>query len=189
MLLQKLDILPAVARSREDGLRPLRSRSVQVILDLDAVRLLEMSAEHGIGETDSYTYVVRSKERVVPAPTSAGFAITGGVPHSPIVHIRRSPSKDIGIQRHEQSRKASLLCPVENRNCDLVVKWPIELIPTDTIPVCLCDVLYASAAGRAHDIWDILFGGGLRSGNLPFRVEDALDAHRGKCDREIVLLF
>lgn len=189
MLLQKLHILPAVACAWEDGFRPLCSRSMHVILDLDAVRFLEMSAEHGIGKADSYTYVVRSKERVVPAPTLAWFVITGSVPHSPIVHIRRSPSKDIGIQRHEQSRKAILPCPVKNRNRDLVMQWPVELIPADTFPVCPCDVLYASAASRAHDIWDILFGGGLCRGNFPFRVEDALDAHRGKCDRESVLLF
>lgn len=112
ILLQELDILPAMARAWEDRLGPLRSRGVQVILDLDAVRFLEMSAEHGIRKADSYAYAVRSKERVVPGPMSAWFTITGSVPCSPIVHIRRSPSKDIGIQRHEQSREASLLRPV-----------------------------------------------------------------------------
>lgn len=98
MLLQELNIFPTMAHAREHSIRPLGGCGVQVILDLNAVRFLEMSAEHRIGEADSHAYVIRSKEWVVPAGMSVWLTIAAiKSPLSPIVHIRWSPSEDICV--------------------------------------------------------------------------------------------
>ena len=54
-----------MADAREDGACPFGVCFGQVLLDFDAVLLLEAGAENGVGEADGGSDVVGAEERVV----------------------------------------------------------------------------------------------------------------------------
>ena len=110
MLLQELDIFPAVTRARKYSASPLGGCLMHIVLNLDTVRLPEVLTVHRIRETDRYAYLVGAQEWIVT-----------------IIHIRWTPAEDVCVQSHEQSGESGLLRASEHRDCDIVflTRWPI----------------------------------------------------------------
>lgn len=111
---------------------PLSSGGVQVFLDLNPMLMpvsevasaslefgmsahlrFELGAEYGIGEADGDTNVVRPKEGVVSEHYISSFRDDerSNLRYLPIIHITRTPSKNVRIESHYKGRESRFLRP------------------------------------------------------------------------------
>jgi len=108
VLLQVLDVLPTMAETGKDSLRPFSSSSVQVLLNFLAVLLLKLLAEDGISEANSNTDLIRSKERVIARTTSAHkHCISSETTHPLSISLGLQPSTNVSSVTNSAENPAS----------------------------------------------------------------------------------
>lgn len=169
VLLEELDVVPAVAEAGEDGAGPLGGGGPEVFFHLDVVSLLELRAKHRVRKTDGHADLVTPEERIVA-----------------VVHVGRAPAEDVRVERYDEGGEAILLGAPQNRHGDVVVlvRRPVKLIPPGAVAVGRGDVFDRRTARRRHDVGYTLSRRGASRGDFPVRVEDLLDAYRRDGDRK-----
>ena len=113
----------------------------------------------------------------------------------PIVEITRPPAEDISVQSDHECSEAGFLRTVEHGdgNFFVLILWPVELEPPDTITIGFGGFFDVRACGCAHHIGDIVLSACASNGEFSFGVEDACSLlaihpvkiiHRDNCHEE-----
>lgn len=98
------------------------------------------------------------------------------------------PSQRPGVQRNNKHLEPILLRSLQQRKRNLVIKRPVELVPSLPVTVCCGYFLDGAAAGRAENVGDSNFSADFCNACLFVLVEERLDTHRGHEQWRRVLL-
>lgn len=169
ILSHKSEILPSMWCTGDNLTKPCPGRTHNIILNLTSSLLFKLSSKDRITEANLATHTFDKR-------------------NVSIVEVGRSPCQRPGVEGDDQHREPVCFGALQQRQGDLVVLRPVQLVPPFPVAVCCSHVFYGTGTCCAHCVRCSLLCADLCQTRFFLVTEDTLDSDRSHDEWVIVFL-